>query len=47
MATETIIGSYRTAEQIGRGGMGVVYRGRHTKLPREVALKSIFRPHGL
>ncbi|HYY43220.1 MAG TPA: protein kinase, partial [Pyrinomonadaceae bacterium] len=29
------------AERIGRGGMGVVYRGRHTKLPREVAIKSI------
>ncbi len=41
MATETIIGSYRIAECIGRGGMGVVYRGRHTKLPREVASKSI------
>ena len=38
---ETIIGSYRLEERIGRGGMGVVYRGRHTKLPREVAIKSI------
>src|SRR5437764_4501480 len=38
---ETIIGSYRIEERIGRGGMGVVYRGRHTKLPREVAIKSI------
>ncbi|HEY1404370.1 MAG TPA: protein kinase [Pyrinomonadaceae bacterium] len=41
MATETIIGSYRIEERIGRGGMGVVYRGQHTKLPREVAVKSI------
>ena len=39
--SETIIGSYRIEERIGRGGMGVVYRGRHTKLPREVAIKSI------
>src|SRR5437868_7999660 len=41
MAAETIIGSYRIEERIGRGGMGVVYRGRHAKLPREVAIKSI------
>ena len=41
MATETIIGSYRIEELIGRGGMGVVYRGQHTKLPREVAIKFI------
>jgi serine/threonine protein kinase len=41
MATETIIGSYRIEERIGRGGMGVVYRGQHTKLPREVAIKFI------
>jgi hypothetical protein len=41
MSTETIIGSYRIEERIGRGGMGEVFRGRHTKLPREVAIKSI------
>src|SRR5918912_716799 len=39
--SETVIGSYLIEERIGRGGMGVVYRGRHTKLPREVAIKSI------
>jgi serine/threonine-protein kinase len=38
---DTIIGNYRIEERIGRGGMGVVYRGRHLKLPREVAVKSI------
>jgi serine/threonine-protein kinase len=38
---ETIIGSYQIEARVGRGGMGVVYRGRHTKLPREVAIKSI------
>lgn len=41
MSAETIIGSYRIGERIGRGGMGEVFRGRHTKLPREVAIKSI------
>jgi serine/threonine protein kinase len=39
--TVTIIGNYRVEERIGRGGMGVVYRGQHLKLPREVAIKSI------
>lgn len=41
MSSETIIGSYRIEELIGRGGMGVVFRGSHTKLPRVVAIKSI------
>ena len=50
MSSETIIGSYRIEELIGRGGMGVVFRGRHTKLPRVVAIKSISpraAPHDL
>jgi hypothetical protein len=41
LATGTIIGNYRIEERIGRGGMGIVYRGQHLKLPREVAIKSI------
>jgi serine/threonine protein kinase len=41
LKTETIIGNYRIEERIGSGGMGVVYRGRHLQLPREVAIKSI------
>jgi serine/threonine protein kinase len=41
LAAETIIGNYRIEERIGRGGMGIVYRGHHLKLPREVAIKSI------
>jgi serine/threonine protein kinase len=41
VATGTTIGNYRIEERIGRGGMGVVYRGHHLKLPREVAVKSI------
>ena len=32
---------YDLLEEIGRGGMGVVYRGRHRKLDREVAIKTI------
>jgi len=40
-AETTIIGNYQVDERIGRGGMGVVYRGHHLQLPREVAIKSI------
>src|SRR4051812_29809303 len=35
------VGSYVLEEPVGRGGMGVVYRGRHEKLQRAVAIKSI------
>lgn len=41
MASEKTIGSYRIEGLIGRGGMGLVYRGHHLQLPREVAIKSI------
>ena len=35
----TMLAHYRLAEQIGAGGMGVVYRGTNTHLHRDVAIK--------
>ncbi|MCH9033786.1 MAG: hypothetical protein IID42_04705, partial [Planctomycetes bacterium] len=33
------LGSVRLLHEIGRGGMGVVYLGRHRMLDRDVAVK--------
>jgi serine/threonine protein kinase len=33
------LGQYRTLEEIGRGGMGAVYKGYDTALERQVATR--------
>src|SRR5215210_6635818 len=40
----TVIAGHRIEAQIGRGGMGVVYRARHCRLDHLVALK-VIAPH--
>lgn len=35
------IGPYEVQREIGRGGMGVVYLARDTKLDRDVAIKAL------
>lgn len=39
MEQPSTIGRYEIIERVGRGGMGVLYRGRDTVLEREVAIK--------
>jgi YVTN family beta-propeller protein len=41
IASGTIFAGYRIEAEIGRGGMGVVYRARHLALDRDRALKII------
>jgi serine/threonine protein kinase len=40
----TVLDKYEVLQKVGEGGMATVYRGRHTTLNREVAVK-ILHPH--
>jgi serine/threonine protein kinase len=35
----SVVGSYRIEKEVGRGGMGKVYKATHTVLPRRAAIK--------
>jgi len=39
------VGRYEILEEIGRGGMGAVFRGRDLDIGREIAIKMLHEPH--
>ena len=43
LSLPTIIGDYQLEEELGRGGMGVVFRATQISLKRQVAVKMILR----
>ncbi|MFD9891460.1 serine/threonine-protein kinase [Amycolatopsis sp. NPDC059027] len=45
--SRTIADRYTLVEELGRGGMGVVWRGRDRIIGRQVALKELLLPPGL
>lgn len=41
LGNERMLGAYRLREEIGRGGMGVIYRAVHARTSQVVALKTV------